>query len=93
MECSYRPFKLNETDDCREFFGTIGKIEYIIGEEFQQQHSIVPPHREWLLKEYDRDITMPETELIKKYPNITQWYSKEEIKIKALVMSFKFMEK
>jgi hypothetical protein len=84
LECSYRPFKLHETDGCREFFGSIGKIELIISQQFQQQHSIVPPHGEWLLKEYDRDITIPESELIEKYPYIKQWYSKEGIKIKAL---------
>jgi hypothetical protein len=84
LECSYRPFKLNETDGCREFFGSIGKIELIISQQFQQQYSIVPPHGEWLLKEYDRDITIPESELLELYPYIKQWYSKEGIKIKAV---------
>ncbi len=51
-----------------EFFGSIGKIELILSQQFQQQHSFVTPHGEWLLKEYDRDITIPESELLEKYP-------------------------
>lgn len=83
LECSYRPFRLYETDDCREFFETVGKMSYILGQEFGGP-SIIPPTGEWLLKQYDMDITIPESELIKKYPYVKHWYSQEGIKIKAL---------
>ena len=35
-------------------------------------------------KECDKDITIPESELNKKYPYMERWYSKEGIKIKAI---------
>lgn len=48
----------------------------------------LPQPREGRLKEYDRDITIPESDLRKKYPHIQRWYSKEGIKIKALGQVF-----
>lgn len=83
LECSYRPFRLYETDDCREFFENVGKMSYILGQEFGGL-SIIPPTAEWLLKQYDVDITIPESDLMKKYPYVKHWYSQEGIKIKAL---------
>ena len=83
IECSLRQFKLHDPDSCREFFATVGKIEYIISQEFGCC-SFIPPHGEWLLKQYDRDITIPISDLEKKYPYIKHWYSKEGIKIKGL---------
>ncbi len=83
IECSLRQFKLHEADGCREFFAAVGKIEYILTREFRG-FSIIPPHGEWLLKQYDMDITIPVSELEIKYPYIKHWYSKEGIKIKAL---------
>jgi hypothetical protein len=35
-------------------------------------------------KECDKYITIPESELNKKYPYMERWYSKEGIKIKAI---------
>jgi hypothetical protein len=32
VECSYREFNLYDPDDCREFFETVGKISYILGQ-------------------------------------------------------------
>ena len=84
LECSYRPFKLHETDDCREFFETVGKISFILGQEFEGLSSIIPPTGEWLLKQYDVDLTIPESYLVKKYPYVRHWYSQEGIKVKAL---------
>lgn len=81
--CTYRPFRLHETDDCREFFETVGKVSHILDQEFQGS-SILPTTGEWLLKQYDRDVTIPESELLENYPYINHWYSKEGIKIKAL---------
>lgn len=83
LECSYRPFRLYDTDDCREFFETIGKISFILGQELGAP-SCIPPTGEWLLKQYDMDITIPESYLAEKYPYIKNWYSQEGIKIKAL---------
>jgi hypothetical protein len=83
LECSYRPFKLAEEDGCREFFETIGKVALILSQQFSQT-SIIPPTGQWLLKEYDRDITIPESELSRKYPYIKQWYSQEGVQIGAL---------
>lgn len=84
LECSYRPFRLYETDDCREFFETVGKMSYILGQEFGGRSSIIPPTGEWLLKQYDVDITIPESDLLKKFPYVKHWYSQEGIKIKAI---------
>jgi hypothetical protein len=83
LECSYRPFKLHETDDCREFFETIGKISFILGQELGAS-SIIPPTGEWLLKQYDVDVTIPESDLVEKYPYVKHWYGQEGIKIKVL---------
>jgi hypothetical protein len=77
-----RPFKLAE-DGSREFFETIGKVALILSQQLCQT-SIIPPTGQWLLKEYDRDVTIPESELSRKYPYIKQWYSKEGIQIGAL---------
>jgi hypothetical protein len=92
LECSYRPFKLNEEDGCREFFGIVGKVELILSHQFGQ-FSIIPPAGEWLLKEYDRDVTIPESDPLKKYPQIKRWYSKEGIQIKALDRIFQIYGK
>jgi hypothetical protein len=83
LECTYRPFKLAEEDGCREFFETIGKITLILSQELGQT-SIIPPTGQWLLKEYDRDVTISESELLSKYPYIKQWYSKEGVQICTL---------
>lgn len=83
LECSYRPFKLQDEGGSQEFWKSIGKIELLLGQEFSQT-LIIPPSDQWLLKEYDRDVTIPETDLVKKYPCIIQWYSKEDIKLRAL---------
>jgi hypothetical protein len=66
-----------------EFFGIIGKVELILSHQFGQ-HSNVPPSGEWLLKEYNEDITIPESDLLRKYLCIKHWYSEEGIQIKAL---------
>ena len=83
LECSDRPFKLTEEDGCREFFETIGKVALILSQQLCQ-FSIIPSTGQWLLKEYDREVTIPESELSSKYPYIKQWYSKEGIQIGAL---------
>src|SRR3954470_20477375 len=83
LECSYRSFKLHQENDSRHLFETIEKIEYILIQDFRCS-LILPETGEWLLKEYDKDITIPESELQKKYPYIRHWYSKEGIKIKAI---------
>jgi hypothetical protein len=83
LECTYRPFKLAEEEGCREFFETIGKVALILTHQLGQT-SIVPPTGQWLLKEYDRDITISESEISRNYPYIKQWYSKEGIQISAL---------
>jgi hypothetical protein len=36
------------------------------------------------LKQYDVDITIPESDLVRKYPYVRHWYSQEGIKVKAL---------
>lgn len=92
VECSYRQFNLYDTDGCREFFETVGKISYILSQEFNGS-SVVPPTGEWLLKQYDRAITLPTSELEEKHPYITHWYSKEGIKIKALGRVFQIYGK
>ena len=53
----------------------------------------MPLTGEWLLKQYDRAITISTTGLNEKYPSITQWYSKEGIKIKALGRVFQIYGK
>jgi hypothetical protein len=83
LECTYRPFKLYEEDGCREFFETIGKVALILSQQLGHT-SIIPPTGQWLLKEYDRDVTISESELSRKYPYIKQWYSREGIQISAL---------
>jgi hypothetical protein len=83
LECTYRPFKLAEEEGCREFFETIGKVALILNQELGQT-SIIPPTGQWLLKEYEGDVTIPESELSRKYLCIKQWYSKEGIQISAL---------
>lgn len=92
LECTYRPFKLYEEDGCREFFSIIGKIDYILSQQFGQT-SIIPPTGQWLLKEYDRDVTIPESELSRKYPYIKQWYSKEGIQVGTLGRVFQIYGK
>jgi len=92
VECSYREFNLYDPDGCREFFETVGKISYILSQEFNGS-SVVPPTGEWLLKQYDRAITLPTSELEEKHPYITHWYSKEGIKIKALGRVFQIYGK
>lgn len=92
VECSYREFNLYEPDGCREFFETVGKVSYILSQEFNGS-SVVPLTGEWLLKQYDRAITISTTGLNEKYPSITQWYSKEGIKIKALGRVFQIYGK
>jgi hypothetical protein len=64
VECSYRPFKLHEEEGCQQFWKSIGKIELILSQELGQT-SIIPPTGEWLLKEYDRDVTIPESDFEK----------------------------
>ena len=73
---------LYDPDGCREFFETVGKISYILSQEFNGS-SVVPPTGEWLLKQYDRAITLPTSELEIKHPYIAHWYSREGIKIKV----------
>lgn len=92
VECSYRQFNLYDTDGCREFFETVGKISYILSQEFCGS-SVVPPTGEWLLKQYDRDVTLITSELEKKYPCISHWYSREGIKIRALGRVFQIYGK
>jgi hypothetical protein len=92
VECSYREFNLYNPDGCREFFETVGKISYILSQEFCGS-SVVPPTGEWLLKQYDRAITLPTSELEEKHPYITRWYSREGIKIKALGRVFQIYGK
>lgn len=92
VECSYREFNLYDPDGCREFFETVGKVSYILGQEFNGS-SVVPPTGEWCLKQYDRAITLSTTELEEKYSYITHWYSKEGIKIKALGRVFQIYGK
>ena len=53
----------------------------------------MPPACQWLLKGYDRDVTIPESDLIKKYPFIFQWYSKEGIQLRALGRVFQIYDK
>ncbi len=67
-------------------------ISLILSQEFMQ-HSIIPPTGEWLLKQYDRDITIPESDLVKKYPSIRNWYSKEGIQLRALGRTFQIYGK
>jgi hypothetical protein len=57
------------------------------------QHSIIPPTRKWLLKQYERYITIPESELVKKYPPIINWYSKEGIQLRLLDRTFQIYGK
>ncbi|ALI37146.1 hypothetical protein NMY3_02959 [Candidatus Nitrosocosmicus oleophilus] len=92
VECSYRQFNLYDTGGCQEFFETVGKISYILSQEFYGS-SVVPPTGEWLLKQYDRDVTLITSELEKKYPHISHWYSKEGIKIRALGRVFQIYGK
>jgi hypothetical protein len=51
------------------------------------------PTGQWLLKEYDRDVTIPESELLSMYPYIKQWYSREGIQIGALDHVFQIYSK
>jgi len=92
IQCSYRPFKLHEEVGCQEFWKSIGKIELVLGQEFRQT-VILPPSGQWLLKGYDRDVTIPESDLIEKYPYITHWYSKEGIQLRALGKVFQIYGK
>ena len=92
VECSYRPFKLHDEEGSQEFWKSIGKIELLLGQEFGQT-AILPPSGQWLLKAYDRDVTIPESDLVKKYPSITHWYSKEGIQLRALGRVFQIYGK
>jgi hypothetical protein len=92
IKCSSRPFKLHEDDGSREFFETIGEVKRILIQQFRQ-HSIIPPTGEWLVKEYDRDVTIPESDLVKKYPQISHWYSKEGIQLRTLGLVFQIYGK
>ena len=92
IKCSYRPFKLHEEDGSREFFEAVGSIKLILKQEFQTS-LILPPTGQWLLKGYDRDVTIPESDLKEKYPFITQWYSNEGIQIRALGRVFQIYGK
>lgn len=56
------------------------------------QHSIIPPSGEWLLKQYD-NITIPESELLEKYPSIINCHSKEGIQLRALGRTFQIYGK
>jgi len=53
----------------------------------------LPPSGQWLLKGYDRDVTIPESYLKEKYPSITHWYSKEGIQLRALGRVFQIYGK
>jgi hypothetical protein len=92
IQCSYRPFKLHDVEGSQEFWKSIGKIEFLLGQEFRQT-VILPPSGQWLLKGYDRDVTIPESELVKKYPYFTHWYSKEGIQLRALGRVFQIYGK
>ncbi len=65
VECSYRQFNLYDPGGCQEFFETVGKVSYILSQEFYGS-SVVPSTGEWLLKQYDRDVTLIKSELEKK---------------------------
>ncbi len=52
------------------------------------QHSIIPPTGKWLLKQYDRDVTIPESELSEQYPSIIKWYISDGIQLRALGRAF-----
>lgn len=92
IECSYRPFKLHEEEGSQQFFTSIGKIEHMLSQELGQT-SILPPSSQWLLKGYDRDVTIPESYLKEKYPFITYWYSKEGIQLSAIGRVFQIYGK
>jgi len=92
IQCSYRPFKLHEEGGSQEFWKSIGKIELLLGQEFGQT-LILPPSGQWLLKGYDKDVTIPESYLKEKYPFITRWYSKEGIQLRALGKVFQIYGK
>jgi hypothetical protein len=84
IKCSLMAFDLSSADSSREFFETLGIIHYQLMKAFGKKY-ILTSTGEWLLKQYDRDVTLAVTsDLERKYPYIRNWYSKEGVRIAAL---------
>ena len=83
IKCSLRSFDFSSSRDSREFFEAIGIINYCLTSAFRNYYHL-PSTGEWLLKQYDRDVTLVTSELERKYPFIRNWYSKEGVRISAL---------
>lgn len=83
MSCTANPYELYTPHGLVDFFAALGNARGIL-QSACSEISRIPKENSWKLKMFDKDKTIPISELEKNSPQITRWWSDEGVKIEHL---------
>lgn len=83
MSCTANPYELHTPDGLVDFFAALGNARGIL-QSSCSDISRIPKENSWKLKIFDKDKTIPISELEKHTPHIMRWWSDEGVKVEHL---------
>jgi hypothetical protein len=92
LSSTANPFELHNRDGLVDFFAALGNARGIL-QSSCNEISRIPKENSWKLKMFDRDKTIPISELEKDAPQINVWWSDEGVTVQHLGEAFQIYGK
>jgi hypothetical protein len=92
LSSTANPYELHNPDGLVDFFAALGNARGIL-QSSCNEISRIPKENSWKLKMFDRDKTIPISELEKQTPQINGWWSDEGVTVQHLGEAFQIYGK